>query len=233
MKKQHIICDDGTQFLSYHGNHGFYFPFIDYRMDYNSKNGPFDEWLKNKYMDGEIAVRETDTVIDCGAFIGAFSIASATAGAEKVYAVEPSSKNFYCLNKNLDHMGATDIVHPLNIGLGSKIAKLRLNLSSMSCEDSFLKCDEGATGEYEEVDVLTIEKLVEDKGIDVSNLYLKIEAEGFEPEIVKGIGDLKPRVIVVDVTPERNGKSPRGEIKDLLADKGYQFKDTTRCLFAY
>ena len=103
----------------------------------------------------------------------------------------------------------------------------------MSCEDSFLKCDEGATGDYEEVDVLTVEKLVEEKSIDVANLYLKIEAEGFEPEIVKGIGNLKPRVIVIDVTPERNGKSPREEIKQLLDGKGYQFKDTTRCLFAY
>lgn len=231
--KIHTICDDGTEFLSYHGNHGFYFPFVDRRMDYNSKNGPFDEWLKGKYMDGDICVKETDVVIDCGAFVGAFSLAAATAGSPLVYAVEPSSKNYHCLNKNIDHFSASEVITPVNIGLGSKNTKLRLNLSSMSCEDSFLKCDEGATGEYEEVDVLTLETFVEQKNIDPSNLYLKVEAEGFEPEIIKGLGSVKPRVITVDVTPERNGKSPRQEIKDILSDKGYQFRDTKRCLFAY
>ena len=63
--------------------------------------------------------------------------------------------------------------------------------------------------------------------------YVKIEAEGFEPEIVRGLGDLKPRVITIDATPERNGQSPRDEIKQILGSKGYKFRDTQRCLFAY
>ena len=74
---------------------------------------------------------------------------------------------------------------------------------------------------------------VEQAGIEASNLYLKVEAEGLEPEIIRGLGELKPRVIVVDVTPERNGASPRNLIKEILKDKGYSFKDTKRCLFAY
>ena len=233
MTKTHYMYDDGTQFLSYHGAHGYYFPFIDQRMDFMSKNGPFDAYLTKKYMCEEVSVKETDTVIDCGSFVGAFSIAAATAGAERVYAIEPSSKNFRCLNKNLEHLGAEDIVTPINIGLGDKCATLRLNLSSMSCEDSFLKCDEGATGEFEEVEVLTLEKLIEDKSLDESNLYVKVEAEGFELEIVKGLGTKRPRAIVVDVTPERNGKSPREDIKAIVVERGYKTIDTDRCLFAY
>lgn len=233
MKKTHYQYEDGTQFLSYHGAHGYYFPFIDQRMDFMSKNGPFDAYLTKKYMCEEVSVQETDTVIDCGSFVGAFSIAAATAGAERVYAIEPSSKNFLCLNKNLEHLGAEDIVTPINIGLGDKCATLRLNLSSMSCEDSFLKCDEGATGEFEEVEVLTLEKLIDDKSLDESNLYVKVEAEGFELEIVKGLGTKRPRAIVVDVTPERNGKSPREDIKAIVVERGYKTIDTDRCLFAY
>ena len=110
-------------------------------------------WLKAKYTDNEITVKETDTVIDCGSFVGAFSIASAEMGAKKVYAIEPSSKNYACILKNLEHLGATEIVEPVNIGLGNQCETLRLNLSSMSCEDSFLKPDQGSLGKYEEVEV--------------------------------------------------------------------------------
>ena len=233
MKKTHYVYEDGTQFLSYHDTHGYYFPFIDQRMDHMSKNGPFDQWLTKKYMCEQVAVQEGDTVIDCGSFVGAFSLASAIAGAEDVYAIEPSSRNFHCLNKNIEHFGAEEVIHPVNIGLGDKEATLRLNLSSMSCEDSFLKCDEGATGEYEEVQVLTLEKFISEKGLDESKLYVKIEAEGFELEIVKGIGEKRPRAIVVDVTPERNGLSPREDIKALVVERGYKTIDTDRCLFAY
>lgn len=232
MKKTHYIYDDGTQFLSYHDNHGYYFPFIDRRMDHMSKNGPFDKWLKEKYTCDGISIQEGDTVIDCGSFVGAFSIAAASSGASKVYAIEPSSRNFNCIKKNLDHFSAESIIEPVNIGLGDKCTTLRLNLSSMSCEDSFLKCDEGSTGEYEEVDVLTLDKFIGDHSIDESKLYLKVEAEGFEYEIIKGLGQRRPRSISIDVTPERNGKSPRNEIKELLVSMGYKTVDTNRCLFA-
>ena len=233
MTKIHTLCEDGTEFLSYHGNHGYYFPFIDQRMDHMSKHGPFDAWLAKKYMTAAIKVEEGDTVIDCGSFVGAFSLAAAQRGADKVYAVEPSGKNFNCLKKNIEHFGAEDYIEPVNIGLGSKADTLRLNLSSMSCEDSFLKCDEGATGEYEEVSVVRLDEFIAERKIDASKLFIKIEAEGFEPEIVKGIGDAKPRVVVVDVTPERNGKSPREEIKALMVERGYSTVDTDRCLVCY
>lgn len=232
MTKLHYEYEDGTQFLSYHENRGYYFPFIDQRMDHMSKYGPFDVWLTGKYMTDDVFVREGDTVIDCGSFVGAFSVASCISGAERVYAIEPSSKNFLCLNKNIQHYGAEDVITPVNMGLGNKKATLRLNLSSMSCEDSFLKCDEGATGEYEEVEVNTLESFISDKNIDPTNLYVKIEAEGFEPEIVQGLVSVMPRVVVVDVTPERNGGSPRETIRDILKDIGYsKFIDTDRCLF--
>ena len=233
MTKIHQLYEDGTQFLSYHENHGYYFPFIDHRMDHMSKHGPFDQWLLKKYMHESVVPMDDYIVIDCGSFVGAFSVGSVVNGAEKVYAIEPSSRNYGCLIKNIDHFGMEEYIQPVNIGLGSKPDKLRLNLSSMSCEDSFLKCDEGATGEYEEVEVKTLETFIEENKIDTSKLYIKIEAEGFEPEIVRGIGEARPHVVVVDVTPERNGKSPREEIKAIMTERGYTTLDTDRCLFSF
>ena len=224
--------DDGTVFLSFHGKkNGFYLPFVDDRMRIMSEKGPFDRWLQEKYTKGRIKVKQTDTVIDCGAFVGAFAIYAFKAEAEKVYAIEPSSRNFHCLNKNIEHYGADSIVEPVNIGLGDKCNRLRLNLSSMSCEDSFLECDAGSINDYEEVDILTLKDFIQQKNIDVNNLYLKIEAEGFEPEILDGLGNLRPRVIVIDVSPERNGISPRKQLKKVLANNNYQTVNTSRCLF--
>jgi len=233
MTKQQINYDDGTIFLSYHGNHGYFLPFVDYPMDHMAKNGPFDAWLKDKYTDGDITVLETDTVIDCGAFAAAFSIAAAGMGAKKVYAIEPSSRNYTCVLKNIDHFDALEVVQPINIGLGSEEAVLRLNLSETSCDDSFLEPDQKTTGEYEEVRVRTLSDLIEELEIDASNLYLKVEAEGFEPEVIRGLGKYLPRVITVDVSAERNNESPREQIREYLAPLGYQFRDTKRCLFAF
>lgn len=233
MTKQQIEYDDGTTFLSYHGNHGYFLPFVELRMDHMAKNGPFDVWLKDKYTDGDITVLETDTVIDCGSFAGAFSIAAAGMGAKKVYAIEPSSRNYACVVKNIEHFSAGDIVEPINIGLGNVESTLKLNLSEFSCEDSFLQPDQKATGEVEEVKVRKLSNLIDELGIDSSNLYLKVEAEGFEPEIIWGLDDHRPRVITVDVSPERDNKSPREDIRAFLAPLGYEFRDTKRCLFAF
>ena len=35
--------NNGMKFLSYHDNHGFYYPYIDSRIENMSKNGPFDD----------------------------------------------------------------------------------------------------------------------------------------------------------------------------------------------
>ena len=223
-------------FLSYHGENGFYFPYsnsdnIDARMIKASKQGPFDNWLLKKYTKGKAAILETDTVIDCGAFVGAFSIAAFKKGVKRVYSIEPSSSNFKCVNLNIDHYKARDIIHPYNIGLGNTNGYLDLNISTHGCEHSFLKCDKGSTNKTEKVEVQTLERFINDHNIDSSKLYLKIEAEGFEPEIVTGLKDCQPRVIAVDVTPERNGKSPKAQIETMLKSK-YTIQHSSRCLFA-
>lgn len=226
--KQH---DEETLFLSYHGENGFHYPYIDDRIENMSRNGPFDKWLLEKYSGGDLQILPTDTVIDCGAFIGAFSIAAYKKNVQRIFSIEPSSRNFKCLNLNIRHYKAEDKITSVNIGLGNKCAKLKLNLSELSCENSFLKCDQGATGKTEMVDVKTLDVFIKENDIDVDNLYLKVEAEGFEPEIIQGLGDNRPRVIAVDVTAERNMESPRVEIENQLKQWGYETYNTQRCLF--
>jgi FkbM family methyltransferase len=224
-------------FLSYQGVEGFHLPYnskskIDYRQLFMvSQDLP--KWLIEKYTTDSIGLKHSDTVIDCGAFVGGFTIASMHFGVNKVYSIEPSSKNFDCLKSNITHYNYDDKVTPINIGLDKKPGELRLNLSESGCDDSFLEPDEGDLKSVEVVKTRTLQSVIEEYKIDPKNLYLKVEAEGFEPEVIYGLGNVLPRVIVVDITPERDGLSPVDEIEDHLQNMGYRILKTDRCLFAY
>lgn len=192
----------------------------------------FHKHLLEKYTEGEVRIRASDTVIDCGAFVGGFTVAAAQSGAEKILSIEPSTRNYRCLRLNLCYYNAVNAV-PLNIALGDKSGAAQLNLSRSGCDDSILEPDEGGLGTTELVKMETLKNLITQYQIDPACLYLKVEAEGFEPEILKGLDDLRPRVIVVDVTPERDGESPRDEIERILQGFGYtSLMHTRRCLFA-
>jgi FkbM family methyltransferase len=192
----------------------------------------FHQHLLKKYTCKEVNIFSTDTVIDCGAFVGGFTVAASIAGAKKVLSIEPSSKNFNCLKLNLEFHGIDNAV-PLNIALGETNGTAKLNLSSSGCDNSLIEPDCGSLRIHEVVAVKTLETIIRENDINPRHLYLKIEAEGFEPEILKGIGNIRPRVVVVDVTAERDGKSPRYEIEQILKDYKYQeFIHTDRCIFA-
>ena len=187
-----------------------------------------------KYCTSEINIRNDDVVIDCGAFVGGFTVAAAKQGARKIYTIEPSGKNYQCLLLNISHYEFNETVVTINAGLGNVEGKFKLNLSSKGSDDSFLNPDNGNINIYETVDMIRIEKLIEKYHIDPDNTYLKVEAEGLEPEVIEGLGKYMPRVITVDVTPERDGKSPREEVYNILLNKGYKkFNNTPKCLFAY
>ena len=190
------------------------------------------EHLMIKYTTEAVDILNTDTVIDCGAFVGGFSIAAFRSNVRKVISIEPSTTNFKCLMLNLC-LYDVDNVEPINAALGERPGTAQLNLAVSGCDNSILSPDAGALGLSETVSVRTIRDIVEEHEIDPDHLYLKVEAEGFEPEVLMGLRDVRPRIIVVDVTPERDSESPRGEVERILRDYNYtSFKHTDRCLFA-
>ena len=192
----------------------------------------FHEHLLKKYTHDEISINPTDVVIDCGAFAGGFTVAAKKAGAKEIISVEPSTSNFKCLELNLCLYGVTN-AKTVNVALGKECSVGQLNLARSGCDNSILAPDKGSLGVSETVKIDTLENLIIKHDIDPEHLYLKVEAEGFEPEVLKGLGEMRPRVIVVDVTPERDGESPRDEIEKILRYYSYKaFRHTTRCLFA-
>ena len=82
------------------------------------------------------------------------------------------------------------------------------------------------------MNVYTIDFLFKKFSINANKVFLKLEAEGFEFEILKGLKEQRPRCISVDISPEMNGKSPIEGVTNYLIRKGYKLiKYTKRVAF--
>lgn len=188
----------------------------------------YEEWLQRKYcLPGFVEVAPGDVVVDCGAYVGGFSISAAKVAAQ-VHAFEPEAANFACLARNF--RGIDNIV--LNcVGLYSQTRQIGLNISASSVEHSLLMPDDGKVMEIREIDVTTLRDYLDRH--ELARLdFLKIEAEGVEPEVFDGLHGLKPRKLAIDVSPERNGQSPADDFCERLMPLGYKILQRGNVMFA-
>jgi len=200
-------------------------PKIEYKR---IKRGYKDFYLNAKYQfEGFAEIKKTDVVVDCGSFVGGFATAVAPL-CQKVYCIEPSPKNFKCLKKNIEGFSNIEVY---NIGLFNETTKIDFNIAERPYDSSILEPDVGKAVEVISVDVLTIVSFMEKVELDHID-FLKIEAEGVEFEIVKGIPFEKVHTVVVDCNPERAGESPLIDISIELASKGYKVAALDYILYA-
>lgn len=178
---------------------------------------------RNKYVMDEggfnITPTASDTVIEAGAYQGRDTATFAKL-AEQVVAFEPSPRNY---KKAKDNLGSFDNVILINEGLWNEPDDLEIKYGEGVGDDGFLEPDSGEGTETvnENIPVNTVENYVEELDIDRVD-FLKIEAEGAEPEIIKGIGDLQIRNIAVNCEEERNGEPTGEEVMQLLQERGYE-----------
>ena len=216
----HVVADNGVDRIH------FPRPIPRVKMAMIALN--YRKWLMRKYSCPGFAIVEAgDVVVDCGAFVGGFSLSCASF-AKSIYVFEPSASNFSCVEKNLRNLKH---VYPMKAGLGEHSGTAKLNISSSAVEHSFLDVDDGTIEGVEEVPVSRLEDLVSAGKIESID-FLKVEAEGFEVEVIRGLGDLRPPKIAIDVSAERGGESPQAEIVSLLQPLGYQFVRKRNVLFA-
>jgi len=69
--------------------------------------------------------------------------------------------------------------------------------------------------------------------IDISQIdFLKIDAEGAEPEVLKGSNKLRISKLAIDAGNERNGESTVEEVSNILKNRGYEIKVDNGVVFA-
>jgi FkbM family methyltransferase len=175
----------------------------------------FDKLLKSYCLDF-IEITDEDLVIDCGANVGEVKIALNIQGIFPEYiAFEPDKRTYDCLELNTKDERA----QTFNLGLSDSESSKQFYLDNEGGNSSFV--DFGSSNNISiqtiQLDSLKIEKQIK---------LFKVEAEGYEPEVILGaIRTLKfVKYISVDFGAERgvNEDNTVPEVNKILYDNNFE-----------
>jgi len=211
-----IVERDGifvlTDFL---GRERFAFPQFQFHRNARKKR---KRKLETKWFSDEFfqCVGPEDTVLEVGGFTGVSTAIAAERG-KQVHVLEPSPRNRRCLERNVP----ADNVTVLPYAAGDENTTTTFNIGKMASKDSLSDPKHGGSGQSVEVEVRTIESICEELGIDHID-FLKLDAEGLEPEVLRGIGDVEVKKMVVSGSAERDNEFTAPEVISLLESEGYE-----------
>jgi FkbM family methyltransferase len=155
--------------------------------------------LLDAYMLDRVALRPGDWVLDCGANVGEVSLALLQKEpCLNIIAVEPEQDEADCADRNI-YQGQP---HTLRCVLWHEETTLRFYSASATADSSAIEPPSFTS--VREVPATTIDALLDRRGCQRLRL-LKLEAEGAEPEILRGAAGSLSRIdfIAADLGPER------------------------------
>jgi FkbM family methyltransferase len=163
-----------------------------------------------------------DTFFDIGANVGTYTLLATGVGKAKSVAIEPIESTFNLLNRNLRLNGlAENEVIAINSAAGSAIGVLEFT-SDNDTTNHVVATYEGVKTGIVTVPVLTIDSL----NINSIPILIKIDVEGFETEVLKGMENTLDNPSLKAIIIELNGSGTRygyneEEIHHLLLSKGF------------
>lgn len=171
--------------------------------------------LFENYTQGILKIKSTDIVVDVGANTGDFA-SNILPNVHKVLCIEPDSKVFESLTKNLSHFPNVEL---LNIAIGPQNMFKTLYSAPDTNDSSFIKSD-SLSYETETVEVKRLDLVLKNTGCVK---LLKCDAEGFEPEVISSIEGVSDKIdfVSVDCSEERNGESTMNDVRHLLTSFGF------------
>ena len=180
------------------------------------------DFLFKSYCLQNITFKKNDKVIDCGANSGDLFLKFIDLIEHENYiAIEPNPSDFELLKMNV---GNKPIL--INKALGNKNDTMKFYVSTQNADSSLIEPLEYT--EIVNVEVIRLDYLLDKLSINSVKL-LKIEAEGFEPEILKGLGNKINlcEYIAVDGGYERgiNSEQTFTNITNFLLANNFTLKD--------
>jgi len=141
----------------------------------------FVNFLKANFQDSSV------TALDIGANIGVTSLLMGRILEEsKIYAFEPGSKVYQLLRSNIVNNGLSNRVFPVHAAISD-------------CDGSACFEENSAYGHISQsgisVKMISVQSYAKENGLENID-FIKIDVEGFEPEVFKGISGLDKQPIV-------------------------------------
>ena len=147
--------------------------------------------LRSEYLISSISFSDNDIVIDCGANIGEIGLYFRSVSCSvRYYGFEPSLREFECCAYNNPGQNI------VNKGLWNETGVHRFYQNSSQADSSFIEINEY---DYSvEVPVVRLDEF--DIGDNHETIkFMKIEAEGAEPEVIEGARQTLKRIMYVSV----------------------------------
>jgi FkbM family methyltransferase len=165
------------------------------------------------------------TVVDVGVERGSFAAMALAAGSSRVVGFEPLPRHVEQLAKRFPEGGRVQI-HPLAISDRSGTARLHvatdLDGNELDYHHSLSDLGDSATvirsRRALDVPTATLGDLAAAGKIPLEVDFLKIDTDGHDLSVLRGLGNLRPRVIMAeywDTLPESSGTNPY-TLKDLV-----------------
>ena len=182
------------------------------------------EWSKTRsFLDQN---RPTE-IIDVGGNIGEFALSCAKEFPNsRIFVFEPDPIVFECLQRNIEDAKLQARVIPIQTALSSSNSPQDFYIATESADSSLVRPEK----HFRSIRVVTrrLEDFLQDEKIRTIGL-LKMDAEGFEPEVLMGMGKMivQCKAFAIDVSPERNGLDTEEEVIDLLNPLGFNIEHAT------
>lgn len=179
------------------------------------------EWWKKIALN----IREGDTIVDIGAFIGIFTITMARRAGKtgRVIAFEPNPKNLTLCRKNIILNNVSGQVELLDIAIGNSNGPARLSDEGSASHIVSSAMPGGAGCLTVKSD--SLDEILKGRKVDI----IKIDTEGYEADVLSGAKDLlrrkdhTPRLIFIECHPYmwKSREINSNDIVTPLQDAGY------------
>lgn len=225
--RKQILTSSGDFYLLSDNKNAKVWKLPGLRATFHTKDKYKNRITRQFFLQSFCELEEDALVFEVGSYIGASTIGAAEIGKE-VYAIEPSPRNIECLKQNTIEYDNVKIVEK---AAWNESDTVQINYGVAPDDDSILTPDKGGQGEYVDVEADTISNIAKRRDIEKID-FLKVEAEGVEPEILEGIANIQVEKIAVDCGPERDGELVIDDVSSLLKKMGYHIHIDDKMLYA-